>query len=270
MGRGAVGEWDPFVRRHRASERVRVGCDRRHRRAAARSWARRHVAVSSRKWGSTRNRDARSLHRARRAVGGADALHRDGPVAALEGIPPRVARRSLTPTFPTRSSGSSATGRSAARSKTLAAELGIERQVKFWGALERQAALAKFGECHVLVHPSLHDSGGWVCVEAMAAGRPVVCLDLGGSGGASERRVRLRDRGRHSGTGDARPGDGDDATRRRSGNVPAHGTSRSTSRKGQLQRGTIARKPRFASTERSSEKCKNSTRARSKAPLPGQ
>jgi glycosyltransferase involved in cell wall biosynthesis len=62
----------------------------------------------------------------------------------------------------------------------LAAELGIAHQVKFWGSLDRQAALAKLGECHVLVHPSLHDSGGWVCLEAMAAGRPVVCLDLGG------------------------------------------------------------------------------------------
>jgi len=36
------------------------------------------------------------------------------------------------------------------------------------------------GDAHVLVHPSLHDSGGWVCVEAMAAGKPVICLDLGG------------------------------------------------------------------------------------------
>lgn len=44
-----------------------------------------------------------------------------------------------------------------------------------------QSALeAMLGECHVLVHPSLHDSGGWVCLEAMAAGRPVLCLDLGG------------------------------------------------------------------------------------------
>jgi len=34
----------------------------------------------------------------------------------------------------------------------------------------------------VLVHPSLHDSGGWVCVETMAAGRPIICLDLGGPG----------------------------------------------------------------------------------------
>ena len=36
------------------------------------------------------------------------------------------------------------------------------------------------GDAHVLVHPSLHDSGGWVCVEAMAARKPVICLDLGG------------------------------------------------------------------------------------------
>ena len=32
----------------------------------------------------------------------------------------------------------------------------------------------------MLVHPSLHESGGLVCVEAMATGRPVICLDLGG------------------------------------------------------------------------------------------
>ena len=42
--------------------------------------------------------------------------------------------------------------------------------------------LGKLAECDVLVHPSLHDSGGWVCLEAMAAGRPVICLDLGGPG----------------------------------------------------------------------------------------
>jgi glycosyltransferase involved in cell wall biosynthesis len=52
--------------------------------------------------------------------------------------------------------------------------------VRFWGKLPRQQVLAKLAECDVLVHPSLHDSGGWVCPEAMAAGRPVICLDLGG------------------------------------------------------------------------------------------
>ncbi len=62
----------------------------------------------------------------------------------------------------------------------LAEELGVADKVRFWGALPRWEALKKLAECHVLVHPSLHDSGGWVCVEAMAAGRPVICLDIGG------------------------------------------------------------------------------------------
>lgn len=36
-------------------------------------------------------------------------------------------------------------------------------------------------QSHVLLHPSLHDSGGWSLLEAMAAACPVICLDLGGS-----------------------------------------------------------------------------------------
>lgn len=66
------------------------------------------------------------------------------------------------------------------RLQLLAEKLGISRQVKFWGKLSREETLTKLSRCHVLVHPSLHDSGGWVCLEAMAAGRPIICLDLGG------------------------------------------------------------------------------------------
>ncbi len=62
----------------------------------------------------------------------------------------------------------------------LVQKLGVAEKVRFFGALPRSEALKKLAECDVLVHPSLHDSGGWVCVEAMAAGRPVICLDLGG------------------------------------------------------------------------------------------
>ncbi|MCG6136148.1 MAG: glycosyltransferase [Nostoc sp. LLA-1] len=68
------------------------------------------------------------------------------------------------------------------RLQTLALELGIAHQVKFWGRLSRNETLSKLGQCNVLIHPSLHDSGGWVCLEAMAAGCPVICLDLGGPG----------------------------------------------------------------------------------------
>jgi glycosyltransferase involved in cell wall biosynthesis len=64
--------------------------------------------------------------------------------------------------------------------ETLASDLGIADQVVFWGLQPRSEVLLKLGQCSALVHPSLHDSGGWVCLEAMAAGRPVICLDLGG------------------------------------------------------------------------------------------
>jgi glycosyltransferase involved in cell wall biosynthesis len=68
------------------------------------------------------------------------------------------------------------------RLQRIARELGVEGSVKFWGRIPRAEVLEKLEQCDVLVHPSLHDSGGWVCLEAMAAGRPVICLDIGGPG----------------------------------------------------------------------------------------
>jgi glycosyltransferase involved in cell wall biosynthesis len=66
------------------------------------------------------------------------------------------------------------------RLSTLAVSLGVAEAVTFWGAIPRQEALEKLAECDVLLHPSLHDSNPTVCLEAMASGRPVICLDLGG------------------------------------------------------------------------------------------
>ncbi|MEQ9619038.1 MAG: glycosyltransferase [Deltaproteobacteria bacterium] len=62
----------------------------------------------------------------------------------------------------------------------LAKTLGIADKVKFFSELPREDVLKKLSECDGMVHPSLHDSGGWVCLEAMAMGKPVLCLDLGG------------------------------------------------------------------------------------------
>jgi glycosyltransferase involved in cell wall biosynthesis len=64
--------------------------------------------------------------------------------------------------------------------EALVRKLGVEDRVIFWGALPREETLVKLKECDILVHPSLHDSGGLVCLEAMAAGCPVICLRLGG------------------------------------------------------------------------------------------
>lgn len=64
--------------------------------------------------------------------------------------------------------------------QALAIDLGIATQVKFLAEMPRTELIAHLGNCIALVHPSLHESGGFVCLEAMASGRPVICLDLGG------------------------------------------------------------------------------------------
>jgi glycosyltransferase involved in cell wall biosynthesis len=62
----------------------------------------------------------------------------------------------------------------------LVRRLGLLERVRFMGVQPRAQVLEMLAACDMLVHPSLHDSGGWVCLEAMAAGKPVLCLDLGG------------------------------------------------------------------------------------------
>ncbi len=58
---------------------------------------------------------------------------------------------------------------------------GVAGSVRFLGLVPSYAALMdKLAETHVLLHPALHEAFGNVCMEALAAGRPVVCLDIGG------------------------------------------------------------------------------------------
>lgn len=70
-----------------------------------------------------------------------------------------------------------------ARLQQLAVELGIARQVTFWGRLPQlRDVYGKLAAADVFVHPALHEGFGYACLEALAAGRPVVCLDWGGPG----------------------------------------------------------------------------------------
>jgi len=62
----------------------------------------------------------------------------------------------------------------------LAIRFGVSDVVHFLGVLPRDQVLRILTKGDIFVHPSLHDSGGWVCLEAMAAGCPVVCFDIGG------------------------------------------------------------------------------------------
>ena len=66
------------------------------------------------------------------------------------------------------------------RLEKLARDLSIAEHVHFCGELPRVETLQKIAACDVMVQPSLHDSSGWASIEAMAAGRAVICLDAGG------------------------------------------------------------------------------------------
>jgi glycosyltransferase involved in cell wall biosynthesis len=74
-------------------------------------------------------------------------------------------------------------GPEASALKQLAADLRIAHRVTFWGRLpELRDVYGKLEQADVLVHPALHEAFGNVCLEALAAGRPVICLDAGGPG----------------------------------------------------------------------------------------
>ncbi len=66
------------------------------------------------------------------------------------------------------------------RLQAMAAQSPAGDRVKFFGAVSRDRVLELLADADVMVHPSLHDSGGVTPIEGMAAGRPIICLDLGG------------------------------------------------------------------------------------------
>lgn len=68
------------------------------------------------------------------------------------------------------------------RLKNLARRLNISDAVTWIPWMEREKVLKAYKNHDIFLFPSLHDSGGMVVLEAMAAGLPVVCLDLGGPG----------------------------------------------------------------------------------------
>jgi glycosyltransferase involved in cell wall biosynthesis len=64
----------------------------------------------------------------------------------------------------------------------LAERLGIDAAVTWIRWMERDAVLQIYPRHDLFLYPSLHDSSGNAVLEALAAGLPVVCLELGGPG----------------------------------------------------------------------------------------
>ncbi len=63
-----------------------------------------------------------------------------------------------------------------------AEELGLGPSIEWHDWMPREDLLKLYAEHHLFLFPSLHDSGGFVVLEALANGIPVVCLDIGGPG----------------------------------------------------------------------------------------
>ena len=68
------------------------------------------------------------------------------------------------------------------RLRKLVTKLGIEDCVKFIGYLpDRASVFDRLSRCDIFVMPTFHDGPPVVFLEAMAIGKPVICLDLGGA-----------------------------------------------------------------------------------------
>jgi glycosyltransferase involved in cell wall biosynthesis len=66
------------------------------------------------------------------------------------------------------------------RLERLVRKAGATDRVRFHGWLARETTLREYASADALVHLSPAESGGFVCLEAMAAGMPVIYLAAGG------------------------------------------------------------------------------------------
>ena len=66
--------------------------------------------------------------------------------------------------------------------RELIEEAGLQSSITLQPAVPRPELLSKMTESDVFLFPSLRDGGGAVVIEAMAASKPVVCLNTGGPG----------------------------------------------------------------------------------------
>ena len=66
------------------------------------------------------------------------------------------------------------------RLRSLVGKYGLQERVRFERWKPQEELWSTMRACDVFLFPSLRDGGGLVVVEAMAAGKPVICVDLGG------------------------------------------------------------------------------------------
>lgn len=62
----------------------------------------------------------------------------------------------------------------------IANKLNLQDKIEFLGHVNRGQVFNYLRTASVFLHPSMHDSGGWACIEAMSVGCPVIALKIGG------------------------------------------------------------------------------------------
>lgn len=68
------------------------------------------------------------------------------------------------------------------RLEKLIREFGLEGKVRLTSWMERADLLTRMSESDVVLFPSFRDGGGQVVIEAMAQGKPVIGMNIGGPG----------------------------------------------------------------------------------------
>ena len=63
--------------------------------------------------------------------------------------------------------------------RTLVQDLRLERRVEFRDTMSRSSLLSALQEFDVMLLPSLHETGSFALIEAMASGLSVICFDHG-------------------------------------------------------------------------------------------
>lgn len=71
-------------------------------------------------------------------------------------------------------------GRERARLEETAKQHDVQNSVAFVRRLPQEELFGLYRSHDILLFPSLHDAGGFVVLEALSYGMPVICLDLGG------------------------------------------------------------------------------------------
>jgi glycosyltransferase involved in cell wall biosynthesis len=69
-----------------------------------------------------------------------------------------------------------------AAAEKLSNQLALSDRVRFLGSRPQSEVFAAYRQYDAMLYPSLHDSGSFTVLEAMANGLPVICLAYGGPG----------------------------------------------------------------------------------------